>query len=153
MAWGKLITDKIFSFYDFRDSPPKHPFCEISLIQQFNVFSAFRQHLLWCEDLTQPWWIRTSASGWSECGWRAMLCKINHRHTWDSLELSENGMESVLLWRASDLEVKPHQSESVRANSQPSGLIPSHSSTFREGLEHYHWTSESCKSMSAQDLV
>lgn len=38
MAWGKLITDKISSFYDFRDGPPKHPFCKTTLIQKFNLF-------------------------------------------------------------------------------------------------------------------
>lgn len=76
------------------------------------------------ENLTQLWWTRTSASDWNECGWRARLCKTNHRHSWDSLKLSENGMESVLLWRASDLEARPYQHESIRANSWPSGLIP-----------------------------
>lgn len=80
-----------------------------------------------------------------------MLCEINHRHSGDSSELSGNGMESVLLWRASDLEARAHQHESVRANPWLSRLIPSHSSTPREGLDHYPWTSEVYKAMPTQD--
>lgn len=146
MAWGKLITDKISSFYDFRDGPPKHPFCKMTLIQKFNLFPrsdrAFSMVLMILHSCDAQEHQLLDELKWleSRVAWNQSWAQLG------LLELSGNGIESVLRGWAPDLEAKAHQHESVRVNPQPhSGLILSHSNTTREGLDHYHGTPESYK--------
>lgn len=72
--------------------------------------------------------------------WLESCVEISHRYSWDSLELSGSGMESALLWRASDLEARAQKHECVRANAQQSGLILSQFSIPGGSLGHYHGT-------------
>lgn len=110
-------------------------------------FHVQTEHFLW------HWGFYTAVmhkniSFWTKwSGWRAVLPEINHRHSWDSWSC-RNGIESVLLGWAPDLEAKAHQHESVRVHPWPlSGLILSHPDATIEGLDldHYHGTPASYK--------